>query len=203
MAPQLSQPQRTFHLHPPEAADTVEVSVTASTAQGGILIADTAPGELLFLSLRPGGHGLNIWRTGRNGGHKVPDGVWEGGWRNSRPGREGGCGGGPGVCVWGFPHLRLCPAGLGLGSESWLCRDVKATCLIQGSFFSELWTGRRGTAPHSRQPRQHTVFLRSVALALNPSSFMLSVAADTPSQGPRGRSVSQGQGGPARTGAAQ
>lgn len=77
----------------PEAANTIEVSITASTAQRGILITDTAPGELLFLSLRPGGHGLG---------------------------------------------LRLYPAGLGLGLEIWLCRDVKATCLIQGSFFSEL-----------------------------------------------------------------
>lgn len=52
--------QRTFHLHPPEAADAVEVSVAASTAKGGILIADAAPGELLFLFLRPGGHGLGL-----------------------------------------------------------------------------------------------------------------------------------------------
>lgn len=44
-------------------------------------------------------------------------------------------------CVWGFSHLRLCLAGLGLGSGIWLHRDVKATCLIQGGFFSELWTG--------------------------------------------------------------
>lgn len=43
-----------------------------------------------------------------------------------------------GMPVWGFSHLSLCPAGLGLGSRSWFHRDVKATCLIQGSFFSEL-----------------------------------------------------------------
>lgn len=77
----------------PEAAGTVEVPITASTAQGGVLIADAAPGELLILSLRLGGHGLG---------------------------------------------LRLYPAGLGLGSKSGLHRDVKATCLIQGSFFGEL-----------------------------------------------------------------
>lgn len=77
----------------PEAADAVEVSVAASTAKGGILIADAAPGELLFLFLRPGGHGLG---------------------------------------------LRLCPAGLVLELGSWPHRDVKATCLIQGSFFGEL-----------------------------------------------------------------
>lgn len=80
----------------PEAADTVEVSITASTAQGGVFIADVAPGELLFLSLRLEGYS---------------------------PGLQG---------------LRLCPAGLGLGLESWLRRDIKATCFIQGSFFSEL-----------------------------------------------------------------
>ena len=43
-----------------------------------------------------------------------------------------------GMPVWGFSHLSLCPAGLGLGSRSWFHRDVKATCLIQGSFLSEL-----------------------------------------------------------------
>lgn len=43
--------------------------------------------------------------------------------------------------VLGFSHLRLCPKALGPGLKSWLCGDVKATCLIQGSFFSELWTG--------------------------------------------------------------
>lgn len=43
--------------------------------------------------------------------------------------------------VWGFSHLRFCPAGLGLGLESWHRRDGKATGLIQGSFFSELWAG--------------------------------------------------------------
>jgi len=77
----------------PEAAGTVEVPVATSAAQDGVLIADAAPGELLFLSLGPGSHGLG---------------------------------------------LRLCPAGLGPGSESGLHRDVKATCLIQGSFFREL-----------------------------------------------------------------
>lgn len=77
----------------PEAADTVKVSITASTAQGGVLIADAAPGEF-FLSLRLGAQGLG---------------------------------------------LRFCPAGLGLGLESWHRRDGKATGLIQGSFFSELW----------------------------------------------------------------
>lgn len=45
------------------------------------------------------------------------------------------------VVARGFSHLRLCPAGLGPSSDSRLRRDVKATCLIQGSFFSELWTG--------------------------------------------------------------
>ena len=50
-----------FHLYLPEAANTIEASITASTAQRGILITDTAPGELLFLSLRPGGHGLGLW----------------------------------------------------------------------------------------------------------------------------------------------
>lgn len=54
------------------------------------------------------------------------------------------------VAARGFSHLRLCPAGLGPGSDSGLHRDVKATCLIQGSFFGELWTGRRGAAPCSR-----------------------------------------------------
>lgn len=71
----------------PEAPATVQVSITASTAQSSILIADTAPGEFFFLSLGP---------------------------------------------------LSLCLAGLGPGSWSWFLRDVKATCLIQGSFFSEL-----------------------------------------------------------------
>lgn len=71
----------------PEAPGTVEVPITASTAQSSILIADTAPGEFLLLSLGP---------------------------------------------------LHLCLAGLGPGSWSWFLRDVKATCLIQGSFFSEL-----------------------------------------------------------------
>lgn len=67
----------------PEAPGTVEVSITASTAQSSILIADTAPGEF-FLSLSLG------------------------------------------------------LVGWSLGCWSWLLRDVKATCLIQGSFFSEL-----------------------------------------------------------------
>lgn len=71
----------------PEAPGTVEVSITASAAQGSILIADTAPGELFLLSLGP---------------------------------------------------LNLCLGGLGLGSWSWFLRDVKATRLVQGSFFSEL-----------------------------------------------------------------
>lgn len=68
----------------PEAPGTVEVSITASTTQSRILIADTAPGQLFFLSLSLG------------------------------------------------------LAGLSPGSWSWFLRDVKATCLIQGSFFSEL-----------------------------------------------------------------
>lgn len=59
-----------------EAADTVEVSITASTAQGGILIADAAPGELLFLGVKPGRQGLNLQGLERNGGSKVLDGVW-------------------------------------------------------------------------------------------------------------------------------
>lgn len=57
---ELSQFHRTFYLHPPEAADTVEVSIAASAAQGGILIADAAPGELLFLGVKPGRQGLNL-----------------------------------------------------------------------------------------------------------------------------------------------
>lgn len=73
---ELSQFHRTFYLHPPEAADTVEVSITASTAQGGILIADAAPGELLFLGVKPGRQGLNLQGLERNGGSKVLDGVW-------------------------------------------------------------------------------------------------------------------------------
>lgn len=88
-----SQSHRTFYLYLPEAAGTVEVSVTASTTQGGILIADAAPGELLFLSLRPGGHGLGLQGPERNGDSKIPDEVWEGCCRSSRPGREAGCGG--------------------------------------------------------------------------------------------------------------
>lgn len=58
----------------PEAADTVEVSITARTAQGGVLIADAAPGEF-FLSLRLGAQGLGLRGSERNGGSKVPDGV--------------------------------------------------------------------------------------------------------------------------------
>lgn len=68
----------------PEAPGTVEVSITASTAQSSILIADTAPGEFFFLSLSLG------------------------------------------------------LVGLSLGCRSWFLRDVKATCLIQSCFFSEL-----------------------------------------------------------------
>ena len=60
MALDFSQWKRTFHLPSPEAAGTVEVPVTVSAAHGGILIADAAPGELFFLSLRPGGHGLHL-----------------------------------------------------------------------------------------------------------------------------------------------
>lgn len=37
-----------------------------------------------------------------------------------------------------FLSLSLRLAGLSPGSWSWFLRDVKATCLIQGSFFSEL-----------------------------------------------------------------
>lgn len=46
-------PLRTLSQHPPEAPGTVEVPITASTAQSSILIADTAPGEFLLLSLGP------------------------------------------------------------------------------------------------------------------------------------------------------
>lgn len=59
---------------------------------------------------------------------------------SSWPGREETV-----AVAWGFSHLRLCPAGLGLGLESWLRRDIKATCFIQGSFFSELWIRQRGS----------------------------------------------------------
>lgn len=74
-----SQSHRTFYLHPPEAADTVEVSVTVIAAQGSVLIADAAPGELLYLSLRPGGHSLGLQGAERNGGSNVLDGVRKGG----------------------------------------------------------------------------------------------------------------------------
>lgn len=172
-----SQSHSTFYLHPPEAADTVEVSITASTAQGGVLIADAAPREFLFLSLWPGGHSLGLQGAENNAGNKVPDGVWVGGlllepWAS----QEGGCGGCPAVCVWGFSHLRLCPARFGPGLARWLCRDVKATCLIQGSFFSELWTGQRGTAPCSwpRSSPKGSVTLVSQPIFL----YLLPMAAD-------------------------
>lgn len=51
---------RTFYLHALEAPGTVEVSIAASTAQGGILIADAAPRKLLILSLKPGSHSLGL-----------------------------------------------------------------------------------------------------------------------------------------------
>lgn len=105
----------------------------------------------------------------------------------SQAGREGGCGGGRG-CVGVFSHLRFCPAGLGLGLGSWLHRDVKATCLIQGSFFSELWTGRRGTAPCSWPRPSSFPTEGSVALASQPIFlYLLPVAADTQSEGARGQ----------------
>lgn len=95
---ELSQFHRTFYLHPPEAADTVEVSIAASAAQGGILIADAAPGELFFLGVGPGSQGLNLQGLERNGGSKVLDGVWAAGCyrSSSRASREGGCGVTPG-----------------------------------------------------------------------------------------------------------
>lgn len=65
-----SQWNRTCHRPSPEAAGAVEVPVAASAAQGGILIADAAPGELLFLGLGPGGHGLGLPGPERNGGGK-------------------------------------------------------------------------------------------------------------------------------------
>lgn len=174
-----SQPHRTFYLHSPEAAGTVEVSIAAGAAQGGILIADAAPGELLFLCLLPGGLGLRLLGAERSGGREVC--------RNTAAGAVGQ-GREEGVAVaWGFSHLGLCPIGLGLGSESWLHGDVQATCLIQGSFFSELWTGRRRSASCSRPrlcPPAPRVFLCSVALASQPISHdLLPMAADTPSQG--------------------
>lgn len=70
----VSQCNRTFQPYSPEAAGTVEVPITASTAQGGIFIADAAPGELLILSLRLGGHGLGLPGPKRDGGKK--EGVW-------------------------------------------------------------------------------------------------------------------------------
>lgn len=101
---ELSQFHRTFYLHPPEAADTVEVSITASAAQGGIFIADAAPGELLFLGVRPGHQGLKLQGLEKNGGSKVLDRVWVAGCyrSSSRPSREGGCGVTPGGLCWAF-----------------------------------------------------------------------------------------------------
>lgn len=61
---------RTLHPYPPEAAGTVEVSIAASTAQGSILIADTAPGEFFFLSLGPRRQRLGLQEE-RNGGSRV------------------------------------------------------------------------------------------------------------------------------------
>lgn len=46
-----NQEHSPLNQHLPEAPGTVEVSITASTAQSSILIADTAPGEFFFLSL--------------------------------------------------------------------------------------------------------------------------------------------------------
>lgn len=66
-----SQPHRTFYLHSLEAAGTVEVSIAAGAAQGGILIADAAPGELLFLCLLPGGLGLSLLGAERSAGREV------------------------------------------------------------------------------------------------------------------------------------
>lgn len=64
---------RTFYLHPPEAPSTVEVSITAGTSQGGILIADAAPGKFLFLNLWAGSHDLGLQGPERNIGSKIHD----------------------------------------------------------------------------------------------------------------------------------
>lgn len=101
-------------------------------------------------------------------------------------GQRGGCGG-PSVCVWGCSHLRLCPAGCGRGLQCWLCGDVKATCLIQGGFFSELWTGQRVQLP-ARGPGPPPHPEGAVALASQPIFlYLLPMAADTPSPGARGQ----------------
>ena len=73
-----SQSRRTFYLHPPEAADTVEVSIAASAAQGGVFIADAAPRELLFLSCRPGGRSLGLQGAEGNGERYLMEYGWEG-----------------------------------------------------------------------------------------------------------------------------
>lgn len=57
-------PLRAFSQHPPEAPATVQVSITASTAQSSILIADTAPGEFFFLSLGPLKQTLGLRKRG-------------------------------------------------------------------------------------------------------------------------------------------
>lgn len=41
-----------------------------------------------------------------------------------------------------FSYLGLCPTDSGLGLRNWLHRDVKAACLVQGCFFSELCIGQ-------------------------------------------------------------
>lgn len=66
-----SQPHRTSHPRSPEAAGAVEVSIAAGAAQGGVLIADAAPGELLFLSLVPGSLDLGLPEAERNRGREV------------------------------------------------------------------------------------------------------------------------------------
>lgn len=67
----LSQLRKTFELDPPETAGTVEVSVATMAAQGGILVADAAPGEFLLLCLllrpRGDGPGLGVQRQGSQG----------------------------------------------------------------------------------------------------------------------------------------
>ena len=108
------------------------------------------------------------------------------GWGTSGTWRrwEGGYDGSLGCCVCGSSHLRLCPAGLVLGLGSWLHRDVKATCLIQGSFFGELWTEWRGTAPSSRHHPPNPMHSISVPCGLSSQPIfldLLSVAADVPS----------------------